>query len=193
MAEARKYLLERISHRGIVKLINSYGDRLTLSDESYYLSVNKTLKTEYNKVINAYVLLFLRVQDVVSGNKSASVKSDAMASYKIVNNGLLLTKNYLDPYVTREPLTDRSDVIIYRTRDLTIGKALAILEKKILIRFGALLSNGTISDDEYKASVEAYNNFVLHLTIYRNYGKSSLAKERALTAIRLFIATYQKK
>lgn len=76
LEESRKYLLEHITHSTIVKLINSYGDKLTISDISYYLSVDAGLYSEYNRIINAYTLLFLRVQDAVSGNKSETVKSE---------------------------------------------------------------------------------------------------------------------
>lgn len=35
-----------------------------------------SLYSEYNRIINAYTLLFLRVQDAVSGNKSETVKNE---------------------------------------------------------------------------------------------------------------------
>ncbi len=73
-----------------------------------------------------------------------------------------------------------------------LEKALAVLEKKVLIKFGSLLESGTITSEEYSTAVQAYDDFILHLMIYRNYGQNPLAKERALTAIKIFTATYQK-
>ena len=41
--------------------------------------------------------------------------------------------------------------------------------------------------------MQAYNDFVLHLMIYRDYGKTSVSKERAIAAMKIFMATYKKK
>jgi len=72
-------------------------------------------------------------------------------------------------------------------------KPLSILESKVLAKFNTLLESETISRNEYETSVQAYDDFVLHLMIYRDYGKNILSKERALKAIKIFSTTYAKK
>lgn len=191
LSEARTYLLGRISHRAIVKLINSYGDKLAIPDESYFLSVDKNLYGEYNRIINAYALLFLRVQDAVSGNKSNAVKADGRLSAGIVTSGLALAKNFLDRYVIREYMSEQN-ITVYRTKNPLLTKPLSVLEKKILTKFDSLLVSGKISRSEYDTSVQAYNDFILHLMIYRDYGKNTLSKERAIAAMKIFLATYKK-
>ena len=148
LSEARAYLLGRISHRAIVKLINSYGDKLVIPDESYFLSVDQNLYGEYNRIINAYTLLFLRVQDAVSGNRSDMVKSDGRFSAGIVTSGLALAKNFLDRYVIREYMSEQN-ITVYRTKNPLLIKPLSILEKKILTKFDSLLTSGKISRSEY--------------------------------------------
>ena len=192
LAEARKYLLDRISHRAIVKLINSYGDKLIMEDESYFLSVDKELYSEYNKSINAYVILFSRVQDLVSGNKTQAIKDEGKASYKLVANGLILAKNVIDRYVNRDFISEKN-ITLYRTKNTALTKPLWALEKKIIAKFDALLWSESISQEEYNTSVQAYNDFVLHLMIYRDYGKTSVSKERAIAAMKIFMTTYKKK
>lgn len=174
-----------------MKLINSYGDKLAIADDTYFLSVDPTLYPEYNKVINAYVLLFMRVQDAVSGNRSASVKADGRLAAGIVTNGITLVKNLLDRYVTRTYIAEKN-ITLYRTKNAALTKPLAALENKIIGKFDALLSSDTISRSEYETAVQAYDNFVLHLMIYRDYGKTTLSKDRAMAAIKVFIATYRK-
>lgn len=192
LEEARTYLLERITHRGIVKLINAYGDQLVIPDEGYFLSLDRSLYIDRNRTINAYVLLFLRVQDLVNGNRTSAIKDEAIASYKIVTSGMNLSKNFLDRYVVRDPLANRTDIVVYRTKNPALQRVLSVLENKVLRKFDTLLENGTITDDEYQTAVQAYDDFVLHLMIYRDYRKNSLAKERALAAIKVFTTIYQK-
>lgn len=192
LGEARVYLLTQIWHPAIVKLINTYGDKLTVPDILYYLSIDRNFYSEYNRIINAYTLLFLRVQDAVSGNRSDTVKSDWRMSVGIVMSGVTFAKNFLDKYVTREYLPEQN-ITLYRTKNPLLVKPLSILENKVLAQFNALLSSETISRGEYETSVQAYDDFVLHLMIYRDYGKSSLSKDRALAAIKIFTTTYAKK
>lgn len=193
LEEARAHLLGQITHRGIVKLINTYGDTLTIPDDAYFVSVDRSLYIDRNRTINSYVLLFLRVQDLVNGQRTSEVKNEALASYKIVNDGIVLAKNFLDRYVAREPIDNRTDIMVYRTKELALQRPLSVLENKVLRKFGALLESGTITDAEYRTAVQAYDDFVLHLSLYRNYGKSVLVKERALSAIKVFTAIYGKK
>ena len=192
MQDARNYLSTQIPDVRILKLAETYKNQLILSDETYFPSVDTNLAGEYNTIINAYVLLFLRVQDILAGNNTLSIRTEAFNSYKIVQTGIPLAKNLLERYVLIEPLTEYPDILIYRTQDPKLEKALAVLEKKVLIKFGALLESDTITTEEYKTSVQAYDDFILHLMIYRNYGQNPLAKERALTAIKTFTTTYQK-
>lgn len=192
LSDARAYLLTQISHPAIIKLINSYGDKLIIKDASYFLSVDKNLYYEYNRVINAYVLLFLQVQDAVSGNKSDAVKSDGRLSAGIVMSGVTLVKNILDRYIVSIYIPEKN-ITLYRTKNPLLEKPLSILEEKVLAKFDALLESETISQDEYRSSIQAYNDFVLHLMIYRDYGKNVLSKDRALAAIKIFTATYAKK
>lgn len=85
------------------------------------------------------------------------------------------------------------NITLYRTKNPLLTKTLAVLETKIITKFTALLESETISRNEYETSVQAYNDFILHLMIYRDYGKNALSKERALKAIKIFATTYAKK
>lgn len=101
-------------------------------------------------------------------------------------------KNLLDRYVTRTYIAEKN-ITLYRTKNAALSKPLATLESKIIGKFDALLASDTISRSEYETAVQAYDNFVLHLMIYRDYGKTTLSKERALKAVKVFMATYKKQ
>lgn len=105
-------------------------------------------------------------------------------------SGVTLVKNFLDRYVVLVYIPEKN-ITLYRTKNPLLAKPLGILEGKIIAKFDALLENGSISETEYATSVQAYNDFVLHLMIYRDYGKNILSKERALIAIKTFMKTYQ--
>jgi len=110
----------------------------------------------------------------------------------MVLSGVTFAKDFLERYITRAYLPEQN-ITIYRTKNPLLVKPLSILERKILTHFDALLSSQSISRSEYETSVQAYDDFVLHLMIYRDYGKNPLSKERALAAIKVFSATYAKK
>lgn len=189
---ARDYIRTQILDNRVTSLADKYATQLVIGDESYYPTIDRDLFVQYNQIINAYVILFLRVQDAVSGNRSDSVRSDGKQSYSIVNNGLTFAKNYLDRYIVRQYLTARN-ITVYRTKNTTINKPLAILEEKVLAKFDLLLSSETITPEEYNIAVQAYNDFVLHLSIYRSLNKSSIVKNRTLDAIKIFTTIYAKK
>lgn len=109
-----------------------------------------------------------------------------------MSSGLALAKNLLDRYVVRTYLADQ-DITIYHTKSVLLEKPLAVLEKKILAKFDTLLASETISREEYEKAVQAYSDFVLHLSIYRDYRQSTLVKEKTLSAIKIFSAVYAKK
>lgn len=175
-----------------MKLINTYGSKLSIPDISYFLSVDRTLYHEYNRLVNGYTLLFLRVQDAVSGNTSSTVKTEGRMGVSIVLSGVTFAQTFLDRYVLRTSIGEKG-ITLYRTRNPLLVKPLGVLENKIITKFDALLESGTITRDEYDSSVQAYNDFVLHLMLYRDYGKNPLSKDRALKAIKIFSATYAKK
>lgn len=100
--------------------------------------------------------------------------------------------NLHDRYITRTFLPGRN-ITIYRTKNPIITKALAALEAKVLAKFDRLLSSGTISRAEYDTAVQAYNDFILHLSLYRDYGRTKLSKDRALAAIKVFTGVYARK
>lgn len=192
LTSAHDYLKTKITTPAVLKLANSYKDKLTIPNVAYYVSIDQALYPEYNRVINAYVLLFLRVQDAVNGNKSDAVKTDGRKAAGIVSSGVTLARNFLDRYIVRATLPAQN-ITVYRIKNPALTKALAALETKVLAKFDRLLSSGTITRSEYDTAVQAYDDFILHLSLYRDYGRTKLSKDRALAAIRVFTGVYAKK
>gem|GEM_PF-7066551 len=120
------------------------------------------------------------------------VKSEGRQSATIVMSGVSLAKNILDRYIVRAILPAQN-ITIYRIRNPVLTKALATLETKVLAKFDRLLSSGTITQTEYETAVQAYNDFILHLSLYRDYGRTKLSKDRALAAIKIFTGVYAKQ
>ncbi|EKD29801.1 MAG: hypothetical protein ACD_78C00267G0002 [uncultured bacterium (gcode 4)] len=189
---ADTYLKTKITTPAVLKLANSYKDKLTIPDVTYYVSIDQNLYSEYNRVINAYVLLFLRVQDAVNGNKSDAVKTDGRKAATVVSSGVTLARNFLDRYIVRAYLPEQN-ITVYRIKNPALSKALAALETKVLAKFDRLLASGTISRAEYDTAIQAYDDFILHLSLYRDYGRTKLSKDRALVAIKIFTTIYAKK
>ncbi|MCK9272091.1 chitobiase/beta-hexosaminidase C-terminal domain-containing protein [Candidatus Gracilibacteria bacterium] len=190
IVQAKEYLHSNISNSAVLKLADSYFDKLSFNDSTYYTSFDGVLKQEYNRIINSYVLFFLKLDSFIK-NRLESDKTDAKNLYLIISNYL---KNKSLPeikYINKNFYKD--GIYIYKTKFQLIAIALDKLEAKILAKFEKLKDSKTITEEEYLSGINAYNDFVLNLTIYRMYNKPAEAKARAIKAINIWYNIYKKQ
>ncbi|EKE26429.1 MAG: hypothetical protein ACD_4C00295G0002, partial [uncultured bacterium (gcode 4)] len=186
--EARKYLKTIISDPNLIRQIDNYHSKLNLNDIDFYLGFDNKVKMDFNKIINSYVLLFKKL-DLYSKTKDISLKTDINSLSSILSNYIKSPINPSDSYVTK---ISNENWIVYKTKFSKIQNPLEKLETKILNKFKLLKVSWTISNSEYSNWINAYNDFVLYLSIYRTY-KPKEAKNRAIEPIRIFTGLYSKK
>ncbi|EKD65971.1 MAG: hypothetical protein ACD_49C00072G0008 [uncultured bacterium (gcode 4)] len=188
--EAKTYLHTQIINLTVLKLVDSYFEKLNFENSYYFTSFDANLRQEYNKIINSYVLFFLKTDSYLK-NKNESDKADIISLNTIISGYL---KNKQDPelrYINTNLYRDW--IYIYKTKFAPIATALDKLEAKILAKFEKLKDSKTITFDEYLAWINAYNDFVMNLTIYRMYNKPMEAKVRAKNAINIWYNIYKKQ
>jgi hypothetical protein len=83
-------------------------------------------------------------------------------------------------------------VVVYKTQYSKLSKKVEVVEKLILGKFKKLLKSGKISEETYKSAINNYNDFILHLSIYR-MTKHKAAVSKALTSGKKFIKIYKIK
>lgn len=190
IVEAKEYLHTNISNSAVLKLVDSYFEKLKFEDSTYYTSFDANLRQEYNKIINSYVLFFLKLDSYLK-NRNELDKTDIINLNAIISNYL---KNKSLPeirYINKNFYLNW--IYIYKTKFLPIAVALDKLEAKILAKFEKLKESKTISEEEYLTWINAYNDFVLNLTIYRMYNNPAEAKVKAIKAINIWYNIYKKQ
>jgi hypothetical protein len=67
------------------------------------------------------------------------------------------------------------------------------LRSKVEKKLNNLIATNSISQEEFNTAQAAYNEFILHLTIFFDYNKLESARLEALKQARIFIPVYNKK
>ena len=101
---------------------------IVIPDSSYYLSFDSALKTEYNRVINAFVLTYVLKQKSNIFVLTSTEQADMKWASDILKSAAIWTKKVHERYVS--VVTYGTGVTVYRTKFQPIQKALLKLEKK---------------------------------------------------------------
>lgn len=146
----------------------STASKITIPDSAYYLSLDRNVRTDYNRVINAYVLNFVRLSKSKSFTLTENEKTDlSWASETLESSYAWVPKpeaRYVD--VVDYGMTGLK---VFRTKLSVIKLPLVKFEKKYVGKFDALLRTNTIDRTTYAKAVDGWNRFVLHLTMYRQF------------------------
>lgn len=178
-------LKNQIKNSQLNWIIDKFYKELEIPEIEYYISFDKELEIKYNNVINWYKKFIINLDDFLSTNDS-SYQIEAWKwyiDYLKVNE----LKNFEEKYITKTYVDSK---LIYKTKYTPIIKIVDALEKKVLIKLNTLLQRKTITLEKYNETINNYNQFILHLSIYREYGNKSAAL-KALTPGQSFLKVYK--
>jgi len=191
--EARKAILSDTSNTLLPKFVNAYYDYLYLNNLDYFTTFDTKLKTENDKLINAYYKTFTWIDKYLAWNKDKTFVSTLMKSVTLVDSEkkrrkwLRLEERYIDRVV------EIDDSVIYRVKEEKYKAAFKSLENQFVGKLRLLRDNENIEEEEYQTALSAYNNLVLNFAIYKQFNELPEALNRAMEAVKTLNKTYTKK
>ncbi len=193
VSELSSFLSGAVSDPLVLRVSNVYARRLATENSDYFIQVDSAFANDYRSALNAHAIVFLRAADARAKRLTAEGRSEALQAVKILESSYAKIRNPAAKYVRPQTVSGRIDVTVSRTLDAKIAPALSKLENKYVGKILQLADAGGIDATERQRAIAAWNDFVLHLSVYRATGGNALSKVKALEAIRIFSATYAKK
>jgi hypothetical protein len=177
------YLKENITSTKVIALIDLLAAKLSIFDIEFYISFDKELETQYNKTITWLETILINLDKYSSTKDKAylyKVKDwyKAYLDYKNINN-------IKQRYITIEGW-------IYKTKYKKLVTPLTSLEKIIIKKLEVLRDSETISLNIYNKAISDYNDFVLYITISKEY-KSKDAGRMLAKPFKNLIKVYKTK
>ncbi len=169
-------------------IISKLKKDITIKDIDYYTSFDKTLKNNYYTLLQNYSD-FIITTDKLLQTKDDSLKNKILSYNKNILDISSKIKNPENIYIIKD---NSKNITIYKTTQENIKSSLDKIENIIISKFDTLKKSNFIDNQTYSLAISWYNDFVLHLTIYKKY-KISQAKTKALEAIKIFSPIYSKK
>lgn len=162
-----------------------------IDDAAYYLSFDSALKKEYNRTINAFALFFVLSDKARTFTLTVDEKREHAWAESVLASAKVWTKKVAERYVStyRYP----TGATVYRTNYEPIKLVMSKLEKRYVGKFNLLLSSKTVDEKTYLSAIDGWNRFVLHLSVFRTYGRLESSKTRALAGIAAFEPIYKKR
>lgn len=162
-----------------------------IDDSAYYFSFDTALKKEYNRTINAFALFFILSDKARNFTLTETEKREYAWAESVLASAKVWTKEVAERYVStyRYP----TGASVYRTNYEPIKLVMSKLEKRYVGKLNLLLSSKTVDEKTYLSAIDGWNRFVLHLSVFRTYGRLEASKTRALAGIATFEPIYKKR
>lgn len=160
----KSYLLEN-TNKSFVKLIEDFRNKIYDKNIEYFITFDKDLKNKYISTLVTYKTLFENL-DKQLNNKDQTAAINAKQNYSDLDKYISEIKNPEERYVTKKQ--DENNVI-FETNTANIKNTMSWIEKIMFLKYKKLLQTNTIDKEKYNEIVDDYNNFVLYLSIFRNY------------------------
>lgn len=126
----------------------------------------------------------------MNGNHNDSVKNDALFAYTTFVKTIAAIANPSSAYVSKTS-SPTYFVTVYKPVSAGLRALTDKIEAKVLAKLLALQTAGTIGLNEFQNAVDAYNQFILDLSVYKVH-PNDLSKARALQNGAVFLKTYAK-
>ena len=175
LAPVQKYLFNKIQ---------------SVPDIAYFATVDPDVSSLYMRAINSAALFLLRLNTWIQGNHADSVKNDALAAYGMFAKALTDLGNPADKYVSKTN-SPTYFVTVYKPASDSLRPVTDKIEAKVLSRFLSLQTAGTIDLSEFQTALDAYNKFILDLSVWKTH-PNDVSKARALKIGTVFLKTYAK-
>lgn len=171
--------IEKLAHKFYLKFVPN------MSYFDYFVSFDTDIAKQYNSYAQAHYNMFVALEKYVL-TKDNSEKIKVIQNLKIIAQAFSAEKDLKTKYIT---VVNKYFV----PNNSLIKTATTWLRAKVEKKLNNLLSTNSITQDEYNTAVYAYNDFILHLTIFFEYNKLENARIEALKQARIFIPIYNKK
>jgi len=178
--DTKKYLNENLTNPKLKILVNILAKKITKENIDFYISFDIELKNEYSNIISSYQDLLINLDKYLI-NKDKKLIPLIKESYKWYLKYKSL-KNIKSRYIDNKNQ-------IYKTKYTKLKKPLDDFEKIIFTKLKRLNRFKIISDEKYNIAIKDYNDFVLYLSIYKQYKYREAAK-KALISWRKIIKVY---
>lgn len=183
----KESLKAKISNNNLYWLIDKFYLKLKIKDIDYYTTFDKDLENKYNKVLKWYNDFFVYIDKYLT-NKNIADRTLAWKGY-LEYLKIDQFNNLEDRYITK---TYKDWKVIYKSKYEPIKKIVDALESKMIIKLNNLLNSNTITLDKYNETIDNYNQFILHLSIYKQYNNKTAAL-KALNPGKKFLEVYKMK
>lgn len=173
------WAIEKLAHKFYLKFVPD----MTYYD--YFSSFDTQLTNQYNSYAQAHYNMFIALEKYVI-TKDQAEKSRVIKNLKIIAQAFEAEKDLKTKYIS---------VInnYFVPNNELIKKATTWLRSKVEKKLNNLIATNSISQEEFNTAQAAYNDFILHLTIFFDYNKLEAARLEALKQARIFIPVYNKK
>jgi hypothetical protein len=151
----------------------------------YFNSFDVDIAKQYNSYAQAHYNMFIALEQYVL-TKNISDKNKVITNLKVIATAFSAEKDLKTKYITviNNYFVPNNDLI---------KKATTGLRSKIEKKLNILVTTNSITQEEYNTANSAYNDFILHLTIFFEYDKLENARIEALKQARIFIPIYNKE
>ena len=180
-------LKSQIKNKSVERLITTYSTKLVVPEMDYYASFDPELRSKYEKIKEGYKNFILNTDKYLT-TKDKQFQLDAAEAFKELNKFKEL-KNFDEKYVVKKEV---EWLEVYETTYTPIKHLVDKLEWAMLVKFEKLKTAWTISKEKYDQSIKDYNDFILHLSIYRQYGNKESA-QKALVPGRRFLKVFKTR
>ncbi|MCH2189175.1 peptidoglycan-binding protein, partial [Candidatus Gracilibacteria bacterium] len=170
-------------------VIQSYTARIIPDDYNYYASMDTELKTLYNSYAKQWYDFFVTLDKFIADRNNDDLKKDLIAGYADIQN-ILKADHSLEKRYVQIKNSGAYDLYFPLPEDLKTR--FKKIEPVFIGKFDELLTTETITQSEYEQALSAYNDFVLHFTLFATY-RNSEAKQATIAALRELAPTYRKK
>jgi hypothetical protein len=183
-----KKLKSKTDNKFIYKIIDRFSKELVSKEIDYYANFNYDIYTDYSKIVKWFNDFILKIDSYIK-TKDKKDRNDAIFGYKSFLKIRGFDKTFSNRYVTKK-IVDSKEIWVTKYRP--ISKLVWWFEIKVLKKLKLLLDTKTINEKTYYKAIKDYNEFILHLTIYRMH-KVKSAAYRALIPGKSFYKIYKMK
>lgn len=152
MSGALAYLDSTVKDVALKKEYSFVSKKLEIPDFSYYSLLDRTFPIDYNRVLNAFVLKYVRLSKSKSFALTSEEKADLAWAEEILPSAYVWCQRPESRYVEISPYGSLK-VDIYRTKLQLIAAPLVTFEKRYVGKFDALLRTATIDEKTYRTAV----------------------------------------
>lgn len=152
MSGAVAYLDTVVKNEALKKEYVLTAKKLEVVDSAYYASLDRAFSSDYNRVLNAFVLQYVRLAKSKSFSLTEDEKADVAWAGKILQEAYAWCQRPESRYVDVSAYGSLK-VEIYRTKLAVIKTPLVKFEKKYVGKFDALLRTSTINEQTYRTAV----------------------------------------